>query len=300
MRLPHERYIRFLITSGLDLEDTNEHLLEKGLPPCPVDGEGNSEYWDSQYEKLHSAKIPKSIKNFWNKEEKKKFPQGFFEYMNVVGLQDAWKYNVGQNKLLAVAVDALEDEDVSISTRALLTLKSPPEEVAALIHGKYGMIFPKDAVRQFNAYFFDIRIMTRKSWKAYLELLPPEHKLLLYKALVGREVELRAELDFPNKISVSEHYQKLHIYAMEKFDTYRSSSEPNADQHAIKWAQIAMSSGDKYEKLKTGDTTDFSKELQMEFDFVDIDFPTIGEESLEELRDATSNNDEDGEENDDN
>lgn len=286
MRLPHERYIRFLITSGLDLEETNEHLLDKGLPLCPTNKDGQSEYWDEQYEILFSSSVPKSIKNFWSRDEKTKFPKGFFEYMNTLGLKDAWAYNVGKNKYFTVSVDALEDEDVSIGIRSLLALRSQPEEISALINGKFGMALPKDSVALFRDYFFDNRIMSRKNWRIYMDLIPGEHKSLLYKALTGKEVELRAELDFPNRISVSDHYQKLHIYAMEKFDTYRNSAEPNADQHAMKWAGIAMSAGDKYEKLKLGDTADFSKDIQMEFEFVDADFAMIGEESLEEIRGA--------------
>ncbi len=286
MRLPHERYIRFLITSGLDLEETNEHLLEKDLPQCPVGKDGQSEYWEKQYDILFDSKVPKSVKNFWERDDKSKFPKGFFEYMNTLELKEAWAYNVGKSKSFTIAVDALEDEDVCISVRALLSLRAKYDEISALINGKYGMIFPKDAVRIFQKYFFERKIMSRKSWRVYLDLIPTEHKYLIYKALVGKGVELRAELDFPNKISVSDHYQKLHIYALEKFNTYRASAEPNADQNAIKWAQILMSSGDKYEKLKLGDTADFSKDIQMEFDYIDTDFGMIGEDNLEEIRDS--------------
>lgn len=286
MRLPHERYIRFLITNGLDLEDTNEHLQDKGLGICPMEGEDESEYWTTQYDLLHDSKIPKSIKAFWKKQDKKKLPKNFFSFMNTVGLKEAWMYNVGDEKIFTIAMDALEDEDVFLDLRCLLALRSPMDEVSALINGKYGMAFPRAAAEMFQSYFFETRIMSRGSWREYLATLPGEHKELIYKALVGRDVELRAELDFPNRISVSEHYQKLHIYAMEKFNTYRKSADSTADQNAIKWAQIAMSSGDKYEKLKLGDTADFSKDIQMEFDYIDADFPMIGEETLEEIKEA--------------
>lgn len=285
MRLPHERYIRFLITSGLDLEETNEHLQDKGLPPCPVDDE-QSEYWDQQYSILFESSVPKSIKAFWESAEKKKFPEGFFEYMNTLGLKEAWAYNVGKSRYFTIAVDALEDEDICIGIRCLLTLRAAPEEISAIINSKFGMVLPKESVTLFKEYFYDPRIMSRRSWRHYLRAVPSEHRNLLYKAISGREVELRAELDYPNKISVADHYQKLHIYAMEKFNTYRTSSGPNADQHAIKWAGIAMSAGDKYEKLKLGDTADFSKDIQMEFAFVDTDFAMIGEENLEEIQKA--------------
>jgi hypothetical protein len=283
MRVPHEQYIRFLITTGLDAEESNEHLSELGLPPV------SASYWDQQHEILHGTKLPNTVKSFWNLEEKKKFPKDFFSYMNSLGLKEAWAYNVGKDKYFMVAVDVLKDPDVSICTRALLSMKTAVEEVSALVNGKFGMAFPKESVELFQKYFFQPLIMTRESWRKYIDTIPREERSLIYQGITGDKNGLRAELSLPVKISVADHYQKLHIFAMQKFDTYRNSNDPSADQHALKWAQMAMSSGDKYEKLKIGDATDFGRDIQMEFDFIDTDFPMIGEETLEEIRDHAEN-----------
>lgn len=278
MRLPHEQYIRFLITTGLNHEETNEHLMGMELPGATV------EYWEEQYDILHGTKLPKAIKTFWGLKNKKKLPEDFISYMNAVGLKDVWLWNLGSQQHFAIAVDAIKDRDVSITTRSLLALRVPSEEISALVNGKYAMNFPTASVDLLKTYFFNPMIMSRESWRGYLGLLPAHEKTLVYMGITGSNIELRAELGLPCKISVAEHYQKLHIFAMSKFDMYRGSADPSADALALKWANLAMSSGDKYEKLKIGDASDFGRDLQMEFDFIDTEFPLIGEDLLEEIQ----------------
>ena len=279
MRLPHEQYIRFLITSGLDSEETNDSLIGLELPEC------STEYWDKQYNLLMSSRVPRQIKAYW-KTPKNKLPKDYLAYMNTLGLKDVWMYNIGRCASFPIAVDALKDEDVCITTRCLLTLRLEKDEISALMMGKFSMNFPVDAVALFEKYFYQPQIMSRVSWTKYMSLVSPPEKEMLYLAITGKEVELRARLELPNRISVSENYQRLHIFAMEKFGTYLHSSDPNADQMAMKFAALAMSAGDKYEKLKMGDVTDFGKDLQMEFEHVNTEFPMIGEESLEEINSA--------------
>lgn len=288
MKLPHQNYIRFLITSGLDHKETVDHLEELNLPSCDV------EYWNYQYEALHEVSLPKKIKKFW-RSPKPKLPKGFFEYMSVVDLKEAWQYNCGKNKYFKVAVDAAADPQITIILNALLAGKSQKEELSAIINGKFAMPFPKEAVALYEKYFFNPKIMDRKSWKLYLRSLTnSEERQLIYLGIMGEEQELRAELGIPTKISVSENYQKLHVFAMNKFNTYRSAQDPEADKEALKWAKLAMSSGDKYEKLKVSDATDFVRDIQMEFEYIDTNFPTIGQSDLEEIKsekDAGQNND---------
>jgi hypothetical protein len=287
MRVPYEGYIRFLITSGLDSEETNEHLEELGLSPIPA------EYWDRQFEALHELKIPKKIKKFW-RNPGRKIPNGFFEYMNVAGLKEAWEYNIGKNPHFKAAVEAAKDFDMSLIIRGLLAIKAPPEEITSVLNGKFGVVFRKISVQIFEKYFFNVKIMSRTSWKLYLKDLTNQERGIVYLGITGEDMELRAELGLPSKISVSESYQKLHVLAMKKFDRYAKAGMPDSDDEAMKWAKLAMSAGDKYEKLKVSDATDFVRDIQMEFDQVDTDFPMIGEDDLEEIKsnkDAGQNND---------
>lgn len=287
MRVPHENYVRFLITSGLDSVETNDHLAELGLPKVDVN------YWDEQFNLLHELQIPKKVKKFW-KNPNPKIPKGFFEYMNVAGLKEAWMYNCGKDPDFKKAVEAVQDFNISLVLRGMISVKAPLEEISSVVNGKFAIPFSKKAVAIFEKYFFNPKIMSRYSWKMYLRDLTNEERGIIYLGISGEDTELRAELSLPTKISVSENYQKLHIFSMNKFMRYKNTGTPQSDAEAMKWAKLAMSSGDKYEKLKVSDASDFVKDIQMEFDEVDTDFPLIGEEDLEEIKsdkEAGQNND---------
>ena len=75
------------------------------------------------------------------------------------------------------------------------------------------------------------------------------------------------------------------MFAMDKFNKFKDGGE-GADAKALKWAQLAMSAGDKYEKLKLSDASDFGRDLQMEFDTIESDFPMIGDDELEDIKQA--------------
>ena len=278
MRLPFEQYVRFLITANLDFDGIQENLEEHCLAQV------TKKYWEEQKAILEATKIPKTVKSFWVAKKREKLPKDFLKYMNAVGLKEAWLYNLGKGKDFRIAIDALTDSDVSICVRSLLALRLPLEEISALVNGKFGMAFPLAAAGIFQKYFFQTLIMSREYWRSYLGTLPAEEKHLIYLGITGQQTVLRAELSLPVKISVADHYQKLHIFAMQKFELYKKTNSPDADQNALKWAQMAMSSGDKYEKLKVGDASDFGRDIQMEFDFIDTDFPMIGDENLDEIR----------------
>jgi len=277
MRVPHENYIRFLITSGLDSLETAEHLSELGLEKI------ETEYWNRQYEALFSLKFPKKIKKFW-KNPSGKLPNGFFEYMNAAGLKEAWEYNCGKNKAFKIAVDIIQDVDAFLVIRALLACGSQHEEISSVINGKFAVVLPLNSVAIIEKYFFNPEIMSRVAWKSYLRTLTTEERNIIYLGIVKEGLELRAELSLPTNISVSENYQKLHVFSMSKFNQYRRAGTEDADNEAMKWAKLAMTSGDKYEKLKVSDATDFVKDIQMEFDKIDTDFPVISEDDLEEIK----------------
>lgn len=274
IRLPYENYLRFLITSGLDFEETATHLKEIELVPC------TSEYWNTQFDVLHEVKLPAKIKKCWENKNSKK-PKSFERYMGAVGLAEAWS---DSKKLFSKALDMAQDQDVSLTIGALLLRRTEKEEISAILLAKFSMNVTVEVLKLYEKYFFQVQIMSRTSWKSFLNSLEGFSKKVYYLALAGKDLKLRAELGLPNRISVSEHYQQLHIQAIERFKTLMDTNSPGADAMALKWASLAMSSGDKYEKLKLGDASDFGKDLQMEFEYVDTNFPGIGESDLDQIQ----------------
>ena len=291
-RLPHENFIRFLITTGLDYNDTNSRLDELGLGFCPVD------YWDSQYTLLKNSRLPNSIKKSWKKTHSRT-SDTFLKFMGSIGLKEIWEHHAGRKtkntQIMNIIYDVLQDPDVTILIKSMMAIKAPAEEISALVNSKFVIAFPHKAVELFKRYFFSTIKLKRSDWRAYLNTLEREERRFLHLAVSGQSKVLRTELDLPLKISISEHYQQLHMYAMDKFNKFKDGGE-GSDAKALKWAQLAMSAGDKYEKLKLSDASDFGRDLQMEFDTIESDFPLIGEEDLEDIKSAKTKADVPGEE----
>ena len=274
IRLPYENYLRYLITCGLNYDETSETIKELELPPCP------SEYWEAQFEILNEVQIPNKIKKCWATKGTRK-PKSYGKYMGAIGLYEAWDEDkTAFNKVLDIA----QDPDVSMTIGALLLRRTEKEEIAAILLSKFSINIPPSISSLYEKYFFQVAIMSRAAWKVFLGHQEGFTKKVYYLALSGKDMKMRAELGLPNRISVSEHYQQLHIQAIERFKTLMETNSPDADAMALKWATLAMSSGDKYEKLKLGDASDFGKDLQMEFEYIDTNFPGIGESDLDQVQ----------------
>jgi hypothetical protein len=276
LRLPYENYIRFLITQGFDYDDTISDLRELELETC------SEEYWNQQFEILENSMLPNKVKRCWTDPSKKK-PGTYNKHMSAIGLGEISAHKESPTALMNMVMDMIEDPDVRLVVDSLLMRKSAYEEVIAVIQAKFGMNIRPLHVKTYENLFFSVKIMSRKSWRNYIKMLEGFRKKVLYLAFSGQDMDMRSLLKLPTKISVSEHYQQLHIQALEKFKSLMASNVPKSEAMALKWAQLAMSAGDKYEKLKLGDASDFGKDLQMEFEYVESDFPGIGEDDLEQI-----------------
>jgi hypothetical protein len=71
--------------------------------------------------------------------------------------------------------------------------------------------------------------------------------------------------------------QEMHLLSMTRFREAVKDRTPESDRNARSWAQMAMAAGAQYEKFRTKDLTDFSKEVQMEFEYVETKYPTMEE-----------------------
>jgi len=271
-RLPHEQYVRFNITKKISLKEVNDLLYEMRMPDIEAD------YWKSQAAIISKAALPKQVTDYWA--TKKKQPKGFLEYMASISLRDAWEDTDLFKKSLAL----FEDTAVRMTINALIILKTPLPEIDAALRRKFATPTPIEIFPVYQLYFFNPAVMDRKSWNAYVKNLVPKEKDVIYKALSGDEVACYTALGLPVKVSVSDHYQKLHLTAMAKYQELSTMRDPKSDAQALRWASLAMAAGDKYEKLKTADVMDFSKELELSFEHVETDFPMIGEDIVKDLK----------------
>jgi len=264
MRLPYEKFLLASIVKGQKIDDLLKGL-KIGLP--------KKEYKEHIVKSIKSSNLPKAIINHIFK-PRATAPKNHNKYVGSMGVADAYK----DSKAFKSAYALFEDLNIRECLFPLLLLKLSAEEITALLNGKFGENYRTSQIEMFSKYFFDISIMKRADWSVFIAGLAGKEKENVLRAFNNKETEVRADMGLPTKLSVSENYQMMHILATEKFRLLMQSKDPGSDTQALKWAQLAMSSGDKYEKLKVGDIGDFSKDLQIEFDYIENDFPIIGDE----------------------
>ena len=268
MRAPYELYIQAQIITNKSLDKINDFLYEIKLPPIP------EALFKTLVSDLYNSKIPKQIKEHWTTKTAKP-PKGYAQYMASVGLQEA----VEKSPEYLSACKLFEDTTTRMALNCLIILKQPHSEIDLIFKKKFATGTSSELLRIYGRYFLNLSAMSRKDWPDFLRTLLEQEQDVTYKALSKKYIECMQSLELPVKISVVDHYQKLHVIAMEKFAELTKVRGANTDTQALKWAQLAMAAGDKFEKLKAVDIMDFSKEIQLQFEHVDVDFPMIGDDS---------------------
>ena len=264
MRLPYEKYTRFLVTCGLTYEDAAEQIRELNLPPP------TKEEWEALYLELTDSNLPKTITNYWVKGGK--IPKDFLKYMRDVGLLEAWLYNAGKNPDFKQMIEVAQNPDTCDRVKALLMKKAEADEVASVAK------VSERAIYLFKEYLWDTSILFKRDWIEFWHRLgtPGEQKLFL-DVFRGSPDEVRLLLGLPTRISYLTSLQEMHVRSMIKFREYLSDRRPDSDKMALNWSKLALAAGDRHEKNRMRDLADFGKELQLSFDFVETEFPSMNE-----------------------
>lgn len=281
MAIPHELYIRFLATKGMDdLKLVNEDLLKHNLRPV------KQEDLDRQWELIHSV-VPKGL---ISQIESKLYSMDFLPCMKMLETEDLWRAEPICEKPSKnsprLVYDILQDPALRVTTNSLLIKGVSIQEITRLTGTKFSTFYKETHFDIYHRFFFNPQRMTRKDWKGYLECSPEHERKYYFTALTESVETLKTELDLPAQISVSETLQWLLTKSFHKAKTYMNINTPDANREAREWISQITVLADKYEKHRSGDQSDFSKALQMEFDFIEDSFATPDSDILEEMKTA--------------
>lgn len=279
MALPHDLYIRYLVTKGCDSQGAvNSELAKLGLPRIEM------EDFMRHYNAVDAALPPAIMKQA----STKKYEMKFFKWMEVIGLKEIWiaegpwakKEMVGAWKLL---IGCLADPKLVLTLNSMLVKVNNDQEISEIINGRFSAMLMPAHVALYRKYFFDCTKMTRADWKGYLANCTAVEKHLYFTALTESLDVLKTELELPANVSVASSLQYLLMKAFQKSKHYLKSSTPESNREARAWISQTISLADKYEKYKTGDKEDFSKQLLMEFDYVNEDIPAPDDDMLAQI-----------------
>lgn len=284
MSTPYDLYVRFLITSGVrDKEDIDSKLRELNIPfgdKCLLQS-------IEAQEAVVSHNLPASV---FKQIEKKSYSGDFLQYMRVLEVDDLWhmeksfrSQDATKRSTAKLTYDINQDPQLKLCLSSLLMKGIPHAELAQILSSRFASFLREQHVSLYEKYFFNVKRMTRKDWKRYMEYCEPYEQKIYFTALSEPLDTLKTELELPAKISASETLQYLLTKSYQKAKEYLALGTPEGNKEARSWIESVVQLVDKYEKYRAGDASDFSSALQLEFNFVDGDFDTPDPDVLAEI-----------------
>ena len=285
MAVPHEIYVRFLASKGLnELPKVNEALGAISLPPI------DQKALESQLAAL-DAVLPSGVSE---QIEKKDFKEDFLQWMEVLDLRELWlAEKPWQDPDIRPAVklifDVHQDTVLRKTLNSLLIKGMKAKDLAQTLGAKFATLLKEEHVDLYSKVFFNPARMARADWRQYLRLVPDTEARAYAIALSEPLDVLKIELELPSKVSVSETLQWLLSKSYSKARTFMEINTPEANREAREWIEQVVKLTDKYEKYRSGDQDDFAKNLQMEFHFIDTPFEEPDGDLLKEVADRLKN-----------
>lgn len=265
--LPYERYVRYLITCGRDLPEINIALSDLCLASL------DKAHYTRIYKDLLDGRIPKDVKAYWRDPDKATMPKGHDKLMKDLNLSDAYAQTAAFKQMILFA----RNEPASMAVQAMLLKGMDHVELAALVGSRFNMRCDPAHTKLFEEYLFDVQSTDKESWRQYFGLAGSTLRAHLLDCFRLDIEALRAQHGLSSKMSYVSALQEMHFAAMTKFREYLRDRTPESDKNARNWAQLAMTAGSQFEKFRTKDLTDFSKEVSMEFEYVETKYPSIEE-----------------------
>lgn len=271
MACPYDLYLRFLVTKGMtDTKEVLDHLKEVAISRTLHDAD-----FDAQYD-LVLKSVTKPVAE---QIESQNFDGDFLKWARILEVPDLWKtekrfLDPELRKRWNLILGSLDDPHLVLAINALLIKNVPLPDVADLISMRFSAALKEPHLELYRKFVFDPRRMTRKDWKAFLKDKEAKEKHIYFTALTESVDTLKTELELPADINVSFPLAFLLSKSFQKAKTYLEMQTPEAGREARAWIGQVTALTDKYEKYRTGDKADFAKQLQMQFDFIDNEFPT--------------------------
>lgn len=283
MICPHIIYIRFLITKGIDdYNGINMKLKELELPNV------TAEVIETQTKIIEEQCPPGILRQI----KTKNYSSDFLTWMKEIGVDEFWKGEPryremypGHDKIVQLAMDIHSDLQLRVTINGLLLKSIPVLDIIPMIVSKFSIPMKETEILLYRDFFFDPRRMRRKDWRKYLSYVNSVEKNVYFIALSEDIEAVKTELGLSARINTSESLQFLLSKAYYRAKRYLDLGTPEGDSQAREWVKIFDRLIDKYEKYKASDTADFAKTLQLEFDYLQEEFPQPDNETLLQLAD---------------
>lgn len=279
MSLPHHVFLEFLSSRYPDEAQAVAVLNALELPP----------FYKKSFHKIRervTEDAPPRVKAFLNGG-------------SLINLKPLWKWakaqrfahcwahepifsrrKIGGRDVFEDAWAFLAETSVRNVIDCLLIRKTEHPEINDVLQVRFGKTISAETLDVYKKHFFNLRWTTKDEWLHYLRSCSTTRREMLLLAMrTEDESRLRHRLGAPPRFEYSEILSDVMATAYFKF---KDHSSEQAGVRAKTWADIMMKAGDRREKFKSQDTVNLKRDLQVEFDYLEMDFPT-----LQEIEDAS-------------
>ncbi len=276
--LPYRKHLEWLLIEGMDAEKIVAFYDNIQMPiPSAKD-------IDDAKQKVDSLLIPPGVKRALQKSIFKEEHKVVWEKLGYgeifgkrCGLQEAAWDEVGKilaNPVLRICVDSL------------IISKLHEEKLISMIHSEFSVKLTPESLSIYKLNFANFTDFARKDWIDYLKRLEEDQYAYhrVFTALTRGTDEVLHLCGMPTQKQYSDFLRNVLATSDYKFKHYSRQNSVDADIEARKWAKVGVESGEKFEKYGASDVTDFSKMVQTEFEYVEQEFPTLGDELLTSIR----------------
>lgn len=276
---PYDLYTRFLVTKGItNVSELNVELERLGLHPYTEDE------FKKVYDFVHKT-VPRPVSD---QIISKRFHGEFYKWMRVLEVAALWDYEkpffVEGARVVRLCYDIHQDAQLRLTLNVLLLKGCKHNDICQDLAAKFASMIKPVHIEIYEKFFWNTRRVARRDWRAYLRLCGEHEASVLFTALTESLDVVRTMLDLPARVSISDSLQHLFTMSYMRAKRYLRLDHPDTNDEARKWIKVVLELSDKYAKHRTGDTADFSKTLQMEFEYVEEDFPTPDEALMSEIR----------------
>jgi len=281
--VPYDLFVKYLITKGSDtLTKLNEELKKFRLSPV------SEPIFNRHYTSLRTN-LPTPI---WNQiVTQKVHGPAFLRWMDGLSLKSIWEnhkaYSTDETKKFwSLTFDILEDPTVRMSTNAMIMKGVGFDDLAQMLNAKFSCMLKAPHIEAYKKYFWNPAYMTRRDWRDYMAQsdIGNAEKDILFSALTEIADVVRTKLGLPAGIITSDVLQFMATEAMLKAKHYLRVNDQTGNTEARAWMTQTERLLTLREKYKAADLRDFSKELQMQFEYVDTEFDSPDAQALKEVR----------------
>lgn len=277
---PYDLFVRFLITKGvIEPKEINDKLTrEFGLPSI------DDVEFKNAFALVHDKTPPFISKRIVDKQYN--HPE-FYKWMGILEVRELWDYEKEFFKEHARYVKLVyavhDDPKMRVTLNALLMKGSVEKDICQDINSKFSAMMKPEVVNTYRKFFWNANKMSRSAWRAYLRHTEEFETSVYFVALTENMEVLRTHLELPSKAAISENLQYLFTQSFLRARQLLRLNSPETNAEARRWIKLTADMADKYAKHRVGDAEDFSKSLQMEFEYVSNEFPTPDDMLLKEV-----------------